>query len=127
MATEKDKLSGLDKWAQFFKAQTWEELMALANENKNIEKAVSSVWQLTEDELIRLQMRRREDNERYWNYMHNKVKRLENESENAREQLLDAKLQLQDVKTELQETEQRAYKAEEEIIRLKQELEKYKK
>ena len=43
--------------------------MTLANKNNMIDKAVSSVWQLTEDEKIREQMRRREDNERYWNYM----------------------------------------------------------
>ena len=30
--------------------------------------AISSVWQLTEDQRIREQMRRREENEREWNH-----------------------------------------------------------
>ena len=75
--------------------------MTLANESSKIEKAVSSVYQLTEDDLIYLQMREREDNERYWNYMHNKVKRLEEENENDKEIIAEKDEIIERLKKEL--------------------------
>lgn len=39
----------------------------IAQEDKTIDKALSIAWQLTEDERIRDQLQRREDNEQYWN------------------------------------------------------------
>ena len=40
----------------------------LAKEDDAMDCAISSVWQLTEDQRIREQMRRREENEREWNH-----------------------------------------------------------
>ena len=40
----------------------------LAKEDDAMDCAISSVWQLTEDQKIREQMRRREENEREWNH-----------------------------------------------------------
>ena len=48
-------------WAEMFKASTWEELKMIAAEDKTINKAVSGVWQLTEEERIREQCRAREE------------------------------------------------------------------
>lgn len=59
--------AGLVLWARLFKAKTWEELRMLAQESKYIDQAVSTAWQLSEDDKIREQMRRREENEWIWN------------------------------------------------------------
>ena len=61
LATEEDKKYGLDKWCRLFKASTWEELKMIAAEDKTLNKAVSGVWQLTEEERIREQCRAREE------------------------------------------------------------------
>lgn len=61
LATEEDRRYRLDEWGRFFKATTWKEMKMLAENNTSIEKAVSGVWQLTEDEIIREQCRAREE------------------------------------------------------------------
>ena len=61
LATEEDKKYGMDKWCRLFKARTWEELKMIAAEDKELNKAVSGVWQLTEEERIREQCRAREE------------------------------------------------------------------
>ena len=66
-------------WAKIFKATTWEELKMLATADKNTEQAISSIWQLTEEEKIRDQIRYREEREREHNHLIDKLKRLENQ------------------------------------------------
>ena len=58
----------------------------LAENNQTIDKAVSSVWQMTEDERIRDRMQRREDGERLW-------KMLVKDAETARQQTEEARQQ----------------------------------
>ena len=62
LATEEDKAYRIDHWAKMFKAKTWEEMHMLAAQDKEIDQAASSMWQLTEDRKIREQIRRREAN-----------------------------------------------------------------
>jgi hypothetical protein len=57
LATTEDRTRHRDLWAAFFKAKSWEDLKMLAQQDKNIEQAVSTVHKLSEDELVR---------ERYW-------------------------------------------------------------
>ena len=61
LATEEDMFYGIDKWAAFFKATTWEELKMLAENNSDINEAVCTVYQLTQDEKIRQRCLARED------------------------------------------------------------------
>ena len=68
----------------------------MADENKLIDKAVSSAWQLSEDAEIRDQMRRREENERLWNSRENLVKSLQAELE-------EKNLKLEEKDSELEE------------------------
>lgn len=63
-ATEKDRTSGLYKWAKIFKATTWEEMKALAQDNKTFQDTVVTLAQLSEDEKIRQQCQRWEKYER---------------------------------------------------------------
>ena len=85
MATDEDRRSGLVLWARLFKAESWEELIMLANENPVVDQTVSSVWQLSQDRAIREQMQRREENEYFWEStlesMRRKVEEAEREAE----------------------------------------------
>lgn len=65
LATEEDKTFITDLWAQTFKAENWEEINMLAQQNEYIKEAVSGIAVLTEDERIRQQCQAREDFE-YW-------------------------------------------------------------
>lgn len=61
LATKEDKARGLDKWAALFKARTWEELKMLAQKDEIINEATSTIYQLSQEEKIRLQCEARED------------------------------------------------------------------
>lgn len=61
LATEEDKSYQLNYWASLFKATTWEELNMLAQNNKYIEEASATVYQLSQEERIRLECEARED------------------------------------------------------------------
>lgn len=55
LAAEEDHRYGIDTWAFFFKAQTWEDLKMLAHNNTDFQEAVVTVYQLTQKEKIRQQ------------------------------------------------------------------------
>lgn len=59
-ATEEDRKSGLYKWAKIFKATTWEELKALAENSTVINNTIVTIAQLSEDEKIRQLCERQE-------------------------------------------------------------------
>ena len=58
--TEEERDTPLYYWASVFKAQTWKELMILAEKSESIKKAVLKLRELTEEEKIRLQCEARE-------------------------------------------------------------------
>ena len=53
LATKEDKAHEMDKWASFFKAKTWEELIMLANQMPTLQSSVETLYQLNTDEQIR--------------------------------------------------------------------------
>ena len=55
----------------------------LAENNQTIDKAISSVWQMTEDERIRDRMQRREDGERLWKFIEKKAELAEKRANEA--------------------------------------------
>ena len=55
----------------------------LAENNQTIDKAISSVWQMTEDERIRDRMQRREDGERLWKFIEKKAELAEKRADEA--------------------------------------------
>ena len=61
LATEEDKHFRIDYWASLFKAATWEEIKLLAQKDSIIEEASNTIYQLTQEEKIRLQCEARED------------------------------------------------------------------
>ncbi len=80
----------------------------LAQENEKIERAVSSAWQLTEDEQIREQIWRREDNERIWNTMvrdvenaHKKLDKALEDNSNLKAELVAQKATIAELEAQL--------------------------
>lgn len=61
LATPSDIRYHLDDWAKFFNAATWEDIKMLAQNNEYIAEAASTIYELTEEEKIRLQCQARED------------------------------------------------------------------
>ena len=90
LATAEDKAYNIDKWARFFKAQTWEDIKMLAEKNEAIDDAATTVYQLSEDERIRLQCQAREDYERdqrtVQHYIEMQAKALEEQTKAFEEQ-----------------------------------------
>ena len=60
-ATEEDKASKIDYWARLFKAQTWEELQMLAQNDEYLQAAATSIRLANEKEIVREQCRARAD------------------------------------------------------------------
>ena len=51
----------LYQWARFFKAESWEEMRMLAQNNEAMNECVNTMAQLSEDEKIRMQCEARKD------------------------------------------------------------------
>ena len=60
-ATDDDKSHHVHEWALMFKAKTWEDLKMLAEKNADIDDAITTTFQITQDELLRQEMERREE------------------------------------------------------------------
>ena len=76
LATKTDKQYHLHHWTSFFKATTWEELKMLAKQNQFINEASATIYQLSQEELIRLQCEAREDYYRRQREVQHKLERL---------------------------------------------------
>lgn len=61
LATKEDKRYQLDNWAALFKSCSWEEITMLAENNEYIDEAANTIYELTQDEKIRMQCEARED------------------------------------------------------------------
>ena len=61
LATQEDMQHGIDRWAAFFKAATWEEIKMIAQRDENIAKAANTICKLSQEDKIRLQCEARED------------------------------------------------------------------
>ena len=53
LATEEDHAYGIDKWASFFKAKTWEDLRMIIDNNPALQSAAETLYQLNMDEQFR--------------------------------------------------------------------------
>lgn len=102
LATKEDNLYGVTDWGRLFKATSWEELKMLAQEKPSMDYTISSIYQLAEDEKIRNQMYRREENE----MLH---RQMIADQEKAKAEAEDAKARAEEAKAEAE-----AYKAESE-------------
>lgn len=137
IATEEDRAYGIDEWARFFKATTWEEIQMLAEKNSSICEAANAMYDFTSDEVIREQIRMREEFIRRNRGMERMLKMAKEDAEMKMKELLKSRDELaksqekltksQEELTENQEKLEKASteleKANKEIERLKRELE----
>ena len=61
LATKEDRLYEIDKWAEFFKAKSWEDLKVLAKTNAALAEAGATIYEVSADEHLRQQLEARED------------------------------------------------------------------
>ncbi len=61
LATKEDRRYGTDRWARLFKSTTWEEIKMLATQDDVFKSVATDIYQLSEDDRIRMQIEARED------------------------------------------------------------------
>ena len=69
LATDEDKLFGIDHWANLFKSRTWEELKVLAENNPIIDEAASTIYSISQDNILLEQIRARDEAIAHENYL----------------------------------------------------------
>lgn len=109
LSTEEDQKFHLHHWASFFKAATWEELKMLAKQDEFIDKASATIYQLSQEEQIRLQCEAREDyyrRQRTIQYNLNKLDEQKDtiESQNTTIERQNATIEEQKINIEKQNT-----------------------
>ncbi len=122
-ATDEDKCLNIDNWAKIFIAKTWEDLNMLAERDASFDIAISSAWQLTEDEKIRQAMWRREENEKLWNSMQKKLEDNRAELERNEALIERSRAELEESRAELEESRVELEKKDALIAELKAKLE----
>ena len=65
LATDEDRSFGVDYWARLFKANTWEEIKMLAENNEYLESAANSLYEAYADRMVRERCRACREAERY--------------------------------------------------------------
>ncbi|MDE6924873.1 MAG: hypothetical protein K2O97_04415 [Acetatifactor sp.] len=75
LATEEDRAYHIDCRASLFKSATWEEIKMLAQKDDFINDASNTIYQLSQEEKIRLQCEAREDYYRRQNYVEEELSR----------------------------------------------------
>ena len=119
MATKEDKIYGVDKWAAFFKADKWEDIIMLADQIPSLQTSVETLYQLNTDEQIREtcdRFIRAENRERgYKNWIASQAEELANKDA----ELAAQKEELANKDVELASQKVENEKLKEEIERLK--------
>lgn len=105
LATAEDKLYHIDCWASLFKANTWEEIKMLAQKDEYIQEASETIYQLSQEEMIRLQCEARED---YY--------RRQRDVEYRMQTLLDTNEELRDTIKELHDTNEKQQNTNKELL-----------
>jgi len=83
-ATPEDKEYKIDHWARLFKSTTWEEIQMLAKENSAIAEAAQTMYQLSDDELVRERCRARQEHYRILQTYEEQVAEGKRENERIR-------------------------------------------
>ena len=112
LATPEDKLYNINKWAQLFKAQTWEEIKMLAAMSSIIDDAATTLYQLSEDERIRQECEARED---YWK----REQGLLDEMNETQERFAEAQKKIAKKDKKIAEQEKALAEKDKEIAKLK--------
>ena len=134
MATKEDKIYGVDKWAAFFKADKWEDIIMLADQMPSLQTSVETLYQLNTDEQIREtcdRFIRAENRERgYKNWIASQAEELAAQKEelaNKDAELVAQKAELAKQKEELTKQKEELTNKDSVIAELKRQLAEAKK
>ena len=111
LATKQDRKYGIDRWARLFKAETWEDMRMLAKEDKTMERAISGVWQLTEEEAIREECLKREEWLMNYNWEKEKQARTAEENKKLKGRLKQKNSEIKQKDAKIAELEEELRKA----------------
>ena len=85
LASEEDKVYGIDYWAHLFKSKTWEELKMLAKDNEYLDAAANSLYEANADWMVRERCIARKLAERRERTLERDIKLLKEENFNLEE------------------------------------------
>ena len=100
LASKEDKHYHIDYWASLFKAATWEEIKMLAQKNEFISEASATIYQLSQEEKVRLQCEAREDFYRQQKDMESVMKKLYSKNQSLSSMNLELSTQNQKLVSE---------------------------
>ncbi|MGN0308877.1 MAG: Rpn family recombination-promoting nuclease/putative transposase [Lachnospiraceae bacterium] len=107
LANEEDRASGLDHWAELFKAKTWEEMKMLVKEDEYLEEAARAILEANADWLVREKCIARELAERREKTLERDIRLLKGENSNLKGEVSNLKEQIEELQTKLQEQNNR--------------------
>ena len=120
--SEEERKSPLYHWACVFKAKTWKEVLAMAEQSESIKKAVVTLRELSEDEKIRLQCEARERYQMDWqSSMRTSREEGRKEGEQAMAELINKLMtsdRMEDMKRAMEDKDYRAQLMKELEIRV---------
>ena len=120
--SEEERNSPLYHWACVFKAKTWKEVLAMAEQSESIKKAVVTLRELSEDEKIRLQCEARERYQMDWqSSMRTSREEGRKEGEQAMAELINKLMtsdRMEDMKRAMEDKDYRAQLMKELEIRV---------
>ena len=119
LATQEDRAWKLDKWAGFFKAESWEEIKMLAKEVPEINEAAETVFEISQDKRIRQLCEAREEYIRDQNTTKRLFEMLGKQMREQEERVREQNRQMREQEEKMKEMGQ----LEEQNIQLKKELE----
>lgn len=102
LATEEDRCYEIDRWAQMFKAGTWEELRMIAEKNKYMSEAAAAMYELNADEIVRQQCMAREEYNRHERMMQRKLAEKDQALQEKEQALMAANEQFEREREQLQ-------------------------
>ncbi len=112
LANEEDRASDLDHWAGLFKAETWEEMKMLVEENEYLGEAAKAIFEANADWLVRehciareLAERRERTLERDIRLLKGENISLKGENDCLKGEVSDLKEQIKDLEARLSEKE----------------------
>ena len=80
LATDEDRLYGIDRWARLFKAKTWEEIKMIVKEDTSMNSTAEAIYKSVSDQKILEQCRIREDFIAHEKYQLEKIRSLSSEN-----------------------------------------------
>ena len=105
LANEEDRASDLDHWAGLFKAETWEEMKMLVEENEYLGEAAKAIFEANADWLVRERCIARELAERREKTLERDIRLLKGEVSGLQDENSSLKEQIEELQARLAERE----------------------